>query len=86
MLRKAELARTTFTTSRLLEFFSEAELAKQIGHQRNLWPIAILKELVDNALDACESAGVKVPKIKAEIGDDFFSVADNGPGILPETI
>ena len=38
--------------------FSESELNMQIGRGREEWPIAILKELVDNALDASESAGV----------------------------
>lgn len=81
-----ELVRNTYTTSRLLEFFSEPELTKQIGHERERWPAAILKELIDNALDACESSGVDVPKIEVEIGNDFFTVADNGPGIPPDTI
>jgi DNA topoisomerase VI subunit B len=50
--------RTTFQTSRLLEFFSEKELQLQIGFAIEQWPIALLKELIDNALDAAESAGV----------------------------
>lgn len=83
---KAELIRTTFTTSRLLEFFSEPELTKQIGYERDRWPAAMLKELIDNALDACESSKVAVPRIEVEIGKDFFTVADNGPGIPPDTI
>ena len=52
----AALNRTTFRTSRLLDFASEKELIAQTGHQRT-WPLVILKELVDNALDACEEAG-----------------------------
>jgi DNA topoisomerase VI subunit B len=79
------MSRTTFTTSRLLEFFSEPELTKQIGHERELWPIATLKELIDNSLDACE-ASETAPKIDVVFGDDFFSVRDNGPGIPPDTI
>jgi len=50
--------RETFTTSRLLEFFTEKELTMQIGFSRPGWAIALLKELIDNALDACEGAGV----------------------------
>lgn len=43
------LDRTTFQMSRVLEFFSEKELQMQIGFPRQLWPIALLKELIDNA-------------------------------------
>ena len=52
------LERTTFETNRELEFFSEKELSMQIGHGRDLWPVALTKELIDNALDACETAGI----------------------------
>ena len=52
------LQRTTFELSRAMEFFSEKELQMQIGHGRAWWPVAVLKELIDNALDACEEAGV----------------------------
>jgi len=79
----AVLERTTFQTSRELEFFTEKELTMQIGHDQDLWPITILKELVDNALDACEMAGT-APEIEVTIGDEGFSVQDNGPG-LPES-
>ena len=48
------LERATFTTSRLLDFFSEKELTAQTGHGPAQWPLVILKELADNALDACE--------------------------------
>ncbi len=53
-----KLNRTTFQTSRLLEFCSEKELVNQTGHQTHEWPLVILKGLLDNALDACEEAGV----------------------------
>jgi DNA topoisomerase VI subunit B len=78
-----ELRRTTFETSRLLEFFTEKELTMQIGHQRPFWPLALLKELIDNALDACETAGV-APEIRVAIEPDALTVEDNGPG-LPES-
>ena len=56
-------------------------------------PKAILttvKEAVDNALDACEEAGI-LPEIRIEVtnlGDDRFLVAveDNGPGIVEQQI
>ena len=40
--------RTTFQTSRLLDFCSEKELTAQTGHDPNDWPLVILKELMDN--------------------------------------
>ena len=52
------LERTTFVTSRLLDFCSVKELQAQTGHDVAEWPLVIVKELVDNALDACEEAGV----------------------------
>ncbi|MBD3343290.1 MAG: hypothetical protein GF353_29610, partial [Candidatus Lokiarchaeota archaeon] len=50
------LNRTTFETSREMEFFTEKELRMQIGFSKEKWPVALVKELVDNSLDACESA------------------------------
>jgi DNA topoisomerase VI subunit B len=78
-------ARTTFATSRLLEFFTEAELAMQIGHDRPLWAAAILKELLDNALDACEKAGI-LPSIQVRLKADVLEVQDNGPGLPTQTL
>jgi DNA topoisomerase VI subunit B len=77
--------RTTFTTSRLLDFFSEKELTAQTGHAIAQWPLVVLKELVDNALDACEEANV-APDVEIVVDDTGITVIDNGPGIPPETI
>jgi DNA topoisomerase VI subunit B len=74
------LQRTTFETSRLLEFFSKKELQMQIGFAPPYWPIALLKELIDNALDACETAGV-LPDIEVRVEPDAVSIRDNGPGV-----
>ena len=57
----------------------------QIGHAKELWPLALLKELVDNALDACESAGI-APVIEVEVDENSFTVRDNGPGIPAKTL
>ena len=54
----AQLQRATLRTSRLLDFCSRKELIAQTGHQPEVWPMVALKELVDNALDACEEATV----------------------------
>ena len=52
--------------------------------------LTTVKEAVDNALDACEEAGI-LPEIWVQIrpsGENRFQVAvqDNGPGILKKTI
>ena len=51
--RGPRLQRETFRTSRLLDFCSEKELVAQTGHRPAQWPLVVLKELVDNAMDAC---------------------------------
>ncbi len=52
--------------------------------------LTTVKEAVDNALDACEEAGI-LPDIRIELadhGDDRYRIAveDNGPGIVEEQI
>jgi DNA topoisomerase VI subunit B len=81
----ARLNRTTLTTSRLLDFCSEKELTTQTGHPRRDWPLVIVKELIDNALDACEEAGVP-PVVTVRVDEHGVTVTDNGPGIPPETV
>jgi len=81
----ASLARTTFKTSRLLDFCSEKELIAQTGHRPAQWPLVVLKELTDNALDACEEANT-APKITITVDKIGITVADNGPGIPTETV
>jgi hypothetical protein len=84
--KKSEsVQRETFATSRRLEFLSVSELEKQSGYSRDRWPEVIVKELVDNALDACEEADV-APQITVEITDDRIVVEDNGPGMPPSTV
>ncbi len=80
MTMKATLARETFRTSRLLEYFTEKELTLQTGHAAERWPDVVLKELVDNALDACEEAGL-APDVRIMLDREVLSVADNGPGL-----
>jgi DNA topoisomerase VI subunit B len=79
------LERTTFKTSRLLDFCSEKELVAQTGHQKADWPLVVLKELMDNALDACEEGGI-APEISVTVNSQGITVADNGPGLPQETI
>lgn len=44
------LERTTFRTSRLLDFLSPKELIAQTGHRQAAWPLVALKELVGTAV------------------------------------
>src|SRR5262245_46594201 len=78
-----KLARTTFRTSREMDFFSEKELVTQTGHDIVEWPLVFLKEVIDNALDACEEADI-APAIEVAADASGITVADNGPG-LPES-
>ena len=48
------LQRVAFKTPRLAEFVGQRELTAQTGHHPQDWPLVILRELVDNALDECE--------------------------------
>src|SRR5215469_4329068 len=77
-----ELHRVTFQTSREMDFFTERELVTQTGHGKDEWPLVIVKELMDNALDACEEAGI-APTIDVSADPCGITIRDNGPG-LPE--
>jgi DNA topoisomerase VI subunit B len=56
-----------------------------IGFPKEQWPIARLKELIDNPLDACETAGV-LPNIEVPVESDSVSVRDDGPGLPVTTL
>jgi hypothetical protein len=79
------LTRKQFVTSRLADFADPKKLAVQIGHGPSWWPDVILKELVDNALDAAEGAGV-APKISITITGASISVSDNGGGMPTKAV
>ena len=86
-----KIERVAFTTSRLMEFCTEKELVAQTGHEAHKWPLVIVKELVDNAIDACEEAEVApIVKITITTGKrgkpTRIIIEDNGPGIPTETI
>ncbi len=80
-----QLKREVFETSRIGEYFSQKEMRQQIGYEMEFWPAVILRELIDNALDACEAAGEN-PVIEVEVKDDIISVQDNGVGIPASTV
>jgi len=81
-----KLTRLAFTVSRLTEFCSEKELVNQTGHDVENWPLVMLKELFDNALDASEESEV-APEIEISVAKDgTITVTDNANGIAAETI
>ena len=79
------LHRTTFATSRLLEYFSPKELSMQLGADPPRWGLVLLKELIDNALDACEMART-APHVRVTLSPRGFVVEDNGPGLPASTV
>lgn len=79
----AKLVRATFQTSREMDFFSRKELVTQTGHSVAEWPLVFIKEAVDNAIDACEIAGIP-PIIEVKADAAGIEVRDNGVG-LPES-
>ena len=80
-----QLQRTTFSTSRLLDFASAKELTAQTGHAVDDWPLVIVKELLDNAhrrlrggrYRPCHHRGGRRRR---------NPVSDNGPGLPASTI
>jgi DNA topoisomerase VI subunit B len=83
------LQRTTFETSRDSEYFNVRELQAQTGQPVEMFVAVALKELAGNAMDACETAGI-APRLDITIRHTadrvVMCVADNGPGIPPETV
>jgi hypothetical protein len=83
------LERTTFEFSRTAEYLDVRELQTMTGQPAERFPDVVLKELLDNAADAAETAGV-APKISVRLRRRgrllFLLVRDNGGGIPPETV
>ena len=87
--QRTTFERTTFETSRAAEYFDARQLSALVGVSQDEFASVCLKELVDNSLDACETAGVKpVVGVKVEREDDLMrlSVSDNGPGLPAEVV
>jgi hypothetical protein len=82
---ESKLTRVAFRVSRLMEFCTQRELQNQTGHAVYDWPLVVLKELMDNALDAAEEAEI-APVIEITVGDGSIIIQDNGGGIATDTI
>ncbi|MFJ5882926.1 ATP-binding protein [Kitasatospora cineracea] len=78
------MPRTVFSTSRTAEFLDRQALQSQTGQSHDRFGDVVIKELLDNALDAAESARV-APEIGLTVsssdGVARVCVSDNGPGI-----
>ena len=84
-----KLQRTTFKASRAAEYVEAHQLQAVTGQPKGKFAAVVVKELVDNALDACETAG-QPPAVELEVeradGAIRLAVSDNGSGIPPETV
>lgn len=83
------LERTHFNISRSAEYFDPRELQAQTGQPVSKFGEVVLKELIDNALDACESSGID-PVINIGVAivgiKMLICVSDNGAGISEKVI
>ena len=83
--KQPKLTRVAFRVSRLMEFCTKRELQNQTGHSVDDWPLVVLKELMDNALDACEEAET-APVISIIVDRGSITIQDNAGGIETDTI
>jgi hypothetical protein len=60
-------------------------VVNQTGHEVWQWPLVVLKETVDNALDACEGAEI-APAVWIDVKNNSIIIQDNGPSIPAKTI
>jgi DNA topoisomerase VI subunit B len=87
----AALHRELFAMPRAGEFFDLRALQAQTGRTLDKFADVVVKELVDNALDACESSGRR-PDVflgveeSEESGPQMITVGDNGPGMTTELL
>jgi DNA topoisomerase VI subunit B len=89
MSAEQRLDRVLFETSRAAEYFSVTELQAQTGQPVERFADVVLKELLDNAVDACETGGV-APQVSIVVrrtdGTLHVEVQDNAAGLPPQTI
>jgi hypothetical protein len=83
--------RTVFSTPRSAEFLELQALQSQTGQYAEDFGHVVVKELLDNALDAAETAS-RTPVVDIATRTDkyneitFVTVSDNGAGITPATV
>ena len=81
--------RTVFSVSRASEFLELRALQAQTGQDKDAFGDVVVKELLDNALDAAGTTG-KWPVIEIHTRTDenitTVTVTDNGPGIAATTV
>jgi hypothetical protein len=78
------LERRVFSVSRAADFLEPRALVSQTGQPGRRFGEVVVKELLDNALDAAETADVApeiVVTVVSDAGDQRLTVEDNGPGI-----
>jgi hypothetical protein len=85
----AVLQRQAFAVARASEYFVASELQAQTGQPVDRFAAVAVKELLDNALDAAETAGVP-PEVTLLVahrpGEVDLTVSDNGPGLPAATV
>lgn len=73
-------------TSTVIDYFTVDGLEKKLGQTADYWPTVLLKELIDNALDAVEPLPDKQIRIQYDSGSQTLTIADNGPGIPEQAL
>jgi hypothetical protein len=89
-LTAPRLHRTTFSQSRAAEYLDLDTLQKLTARPASDFPCVVVKELLDNALDAAETARVGVPHVGVRVRTDgdflVLDVHDNGVGIPTDVV
>jgi len=91
MAKKQKIERRAFSQLRVAEYLRFETLQKMTGRSFRDFPRVVVKELLDNALDAVETAG-SAPQIEVVIDQDArarcfrLRVVDNGDGLSPDMV
>lgn len=73
-----------YKTPVLVDYFTEDGLIKQIGLTKDYWNNVVMKEIIDNALDAIEPLSNK--EVHIIQSDMSLGIYDSGEGISCETV
>ena len=80
------MAYSAVDVSMVADYFSTEGLTKKTGVDPKSWDFVIIKELIDNALDAVEPLPEKAIWIEYDDKGKALSIYDNGDGIPGEAI